>query len=76
MNWRDYIHSDPQVLLGKPVIKGTRISVDLLLELMANGWSKSMILESYPTISDESLTAVFLYLRETVDQERFLPLSA
>ena len=48
MNWREHIHSDPTVLLGKPTIKGTRLSVELILELFEIGWTKEMILESYP----------------------------
>ncbi len=55
MNWKQHIHSDTSVLLGKPVIKGTRISVELLLELYKNGWSNEMILESYPNLSNEIL---------------------
>lgn len=62
MNWQDYIDSDIQVLLGKPTIKGTRISVELILELLSNGWTENQILDSYPTISAESLRAVFAYL--------------
>ena len=62
MNWQDYIISDNQILLGKPTIKGTRISVELVLELFAAGWTEKQILESYPTVSVESLRAVFYYL--------------
>jgi len=51
MNWQDYIVSDNQVLLGKPTIKGTRISVELILELLSTGWTEKQILESYTTIS-------------------------
>jgi uncharacterized protein (DUF433 family) len=63
MNWREYIISDEQILLGKPTIKGTRISVELLLELLAAGWTESMILESYPSLSHESIKAVFQFLK-------------
>ena len=41
MNWHDYIHSDASVLVGKPIIKGTRLSVEILLGLMAEGWTKN-----------------------------------
>ncbi|MEI8075235.1 MAG: DUF433 domain-containing protein [Bacteroidota bacterium] len=63
MNWQDYIVSDNQVLLGKPIIKGTRISVELILELFSAGWSEKQILDSYPTVSEKSLRAVFSYLK-------------
>ena len=40
MNWQDRISVDPAVLVGKPVIKGTRISVEFLMDLLANGWTQ------------------------------------
>jgi uncharacterized protein (DUF433 family) len=45
MNWEKYIHSDPQIFLGEPTIKGTRLSVEFLLSLFAAGWSQQQILE-------------------------------
>lgn len=76
MSWHDYIVSDKLVLLGKPTIKGTRISVELILELMESGWSEQDILSSYPQLSAESLRAVFAYLKECLQQELYFPLSA
>jgi uncharacterized protein (DUF433 family) len=66
MDWNDRIESDKNVLLGKPVIKGTRISVEFILERLADGWSESKILESYPHLKKEDLQAVFAYLNEFV----------
>lgn len=60
MHWQDHIISDPKILIGKPTIKGTRISVELILELFSSGWSEKQILESYPTISTDSFRAVLL----------------
>ena len=76
MNWQDYIVSDNQILLGKPSIKGTRISVELILELFSSGWTEKQILDSYPTISVESLRAVFTYLKACIQQELYFPISA
>ncbi|MBL7726594.1 MAG: DUF433 domain-containing protein [Dinghuibacter sp.] len=76
MNWQDYIVSDKQVLLGKPTIKGTRISVELILELFSSGWTEQQILESYPTISPDALRAVFAYLKDCIQQELYFPISA
>ena len=73
-HWSNYIHSDKDILLGKPVIKGTRISVELILELYENGWTKDMILNSYPTLTEKSLTAVFSYLSEIMKHEFYFPL--
>lgn len=46
MEWRDRIVSDPEILVGKPVIKGTRISVELIIGWLANGWTFEQLLES------------------------------
>ena len=74
MNWRDYIVSDKNILLGKPTIKGTRISVELLLELLSNGWTEQMIFDSYPQLTNTHMKAVFSYLKEGLDNELYLPL--
>ena len=60
MDWRDYIHSDPAILVGKPVIRGTRISVELILEKLAFQ-SFDEILLDYPHLNREQLAAVVLY---------------
>jgi len=59
MDWKERIVSDKNILLGKPVIKGTRLSVEHILDRLANGWSEEMILESYPFISKDDILAVF-----------------
>lgn len=64
MEWKDYIISDQEILLGKPTIKGTRVSVEHIVGLLASGWTEKQILENYPRLSPDSLQAVFLYLQE------------
>jgi uncharacterized protein (DUF433 family) len=64
MNWRDYIISDDAILLGKPTIKGTRLSVEHLVGLLAQGWDETQLLANYPRLSKESLQAVFTYIQE------------
>jgi uncharacterized protein (DUF433 family) len=76
MKWQEYIISDPKILVGKPTIKGTRISVELILELYSLGWTEKQILDSYPSISSESLRAVFAYLKDCIQQELYFPISA
>lgn len=66
MDWKERIVSDKNILLGKPVIKGTRLSVEHILDRLANGWSEEMILESYPFISKDDILAVFAYLNDLV----------
>lgn len=64
MNWQSHIISDKDVLLGKPTIKGTRISVEHIVGLLAQGWSEDDILENFPRLTKESLQAVFAYIHE------------
>jgi uncharacterized protein (DUF433 family) len=64
MKWQDYIVSDKEVLLGKPTIKGTRISVEHIIGLLAQGWTEREIIENFPRVTKESLQAVFLYIQE------------
>ncbi|MEO5645501.1 MAG: DUF433 domain-containing protein [Bacteroidia bacterium] len=51
MNWQEHIVSDKDILLGKQTIVGKRISIELILELLSNGWSEKQILESYPVLT-------------------------
>jgi len=60
MSWKDHIHTDPDILIGKPVIKGTRISVEFILGLYRAGWSEKEILENYPHITSLDLRAVLV----------------
>ncbi len=75
MAWQDYIISDNNMLLGKPTIKGTRISVELILELLSTGWTQEQIFESYPHITVEQIKAVFSYLKDCIQNELFFPLT-
>ncbi len=74
MNWQKHIISDPEILIGKPTIKGTRISVELILELFSLGWTEQQILESYPSITVSSLRSVFYYLKDCLEQELYFPI--
>ncbi|HXC03622.1 MAG TPA: DUF433 domain-containing protein [Bacteroidia bacterium] len=64
MKWQDYISSDKDVLMGKPVVTGTRISVDHIIGLLAQGWTESQVLENYPRLTKEHLQAIFVYIHE------------
>jgi uncharacterized protein (DUF433 family) len=76
IEWGNFIHSDPSVLLGKPVVKGTRLSVEFILGLYAEGWGEEQILENYPSLTKESLLAVFAYTRECIREEFLYSLPA
>lgn len=64
--WKEHIITDPEVLLGKPIIKGTRISIEHLINLLAQGWSEDQILENYPRLKREDLLAVFAYIHDCI----------
>ncbi len=68
-DWNNFIHSEPEVLLGKPVVKGTRLSVEFILSLFAEGWTKQQVLENYPTLTKESLHAVFAFATDCMREE-------
>lgn len=57
MNWEDRLTIDPRVLTGKPVVRGTRIAVEFVVELLSEGWSEQQILDYYPGLSHEDLLA-------------------
>lgn len=68
MNWQDRIVSDPDTLFGKPRIRGTRIGVEFILDLLASGWDEAQILESYPHLTPEDLQAVFASARKSISE--------
>jgi uncharacterized protein (DUF433 family) len=69
LNWREYIESNPGVMFGKPVIKGTRIPVDLILEKLSLGESMEQLLKSYPSIEIASIFACLKFASESVKNE-------
>ena len=68
-NWKKYIASDPKVMLGKPVIKGTRVTVELILEKLSEGESLNQILESHPQLSKKSIYACLSYAQDSIKHE-------
>jgi uncharacterized protein (DUF433 family) len=65
----DRITVDPDVLVGKPVIKGTRVPVYLIVELVANGVATKEILKEYPRLKEEDIKAALLYASKLVESE-------
>ena len=61
MNWKEHIVSDPEILAGKPTIKGTRLSVELILDRLADGWTEQDLYRSYPNLTPVALHAVFAF---------------
>jgi uncharacterized protein (DUF433 family) len=66
MNWREHIDRNPEVIGGKPKIKGTRIGVEHILERLGDGWTVEQLIESYPRITAEQIHACQAYAAEIV----------
>lgn len=66
----------PDVLVGKPVIRGTRLSVEFVIGLMAEGWSESDILKNYAAITHDDIIACLAYARDLLGLERVFPSAA
>jgi len=65
-DWSQHITCDPEILVGKPAVRGTRLSVEHILSLFAAGWSVQEVLENYPTLDPGSLRAVFAFAAQAV----------
>ena len=70
MNWQDRILIDAQVLTGKPVIKGTRIAVELVIDLLGRGWTPQQVMQQYDHITPEDIQACLAYAGEVLKSER------
>jgi len=70
MDWRTRIAVDPKVLVGKPIIKGTRISVELVIDLLGRGYTADQIREQYDHISAEDIQACLAYASEVLRSEK------
>jgi uncharacterized protein (DUF433 family) len=70
MSFSDRIVADPAILVGKPCVKGTRLSVAFLLGLLAQGWSEAELLRNYPGLTHEDVLACLEYASEIIGQEK------
>jgi uncharacterized protein (DUF433 family) len=73
MRWQDYIIADPAVAAGRPVVRGTRLTVEFLLRLLASGWPREQILREYPHLPAAGLDAALLFAAEAVEHEPLFP---
>jgi len=67
-DWRKRITVDPNILAGKPIIKGTRIAVEFILELLASGWTVDDMLRNYPQLKREDVAAALRYATEVLKE--------
>lgn len=70
MNWRERITVEPDVLVGKPVVKGTRIAVEFVVDLLGRGWTREQILREYNHLTPEDVQACLAYASDVLKAER------
>ncbi|MBP9500577.1 MAG: DUF433 domain-containing protein [Candidatus Promineofilum sp.] len=75
MDWQKRIIIDPEILVGKPVVRGSRLAVEFLVGLMAQGWSENEILRNYPGLELEDLRACLAYAAAALREERVYPIA-
>ncbi len=74
--WEERIIVDPKILVGKPVVKGTRLAVDFILDLLAQRWSHDEIIRNYPGLTIEDIQACLAYARDMLRSEKVFLLEA
>lgn len=70
IDWEEYIEADPEVMVGKPVVRGTRLTAEFILSLFAAGWSEEQVLTSYPSLTPEAIRAIFAFAAELAAEQR------
>ena len=73
-DWEKRIAVDPEVLAGKPLVKGTRLAVEFIIELLAEAWTEADILRNYPGLTREDIQACLAYATARLQAERVYPL--
>lgn len=76
MDWSGHITTDPGILVGKPIIKGTRLSVEFVTDLLAHGWTTKQILKECDHLTLEDIHACLAYAGDLVREEKVYPLPA
>jgi uncharacterized protein (DUF433 family) len=74
MNWQERITVDPGIMVGKPVVKGTRLAVEFIVDLLAQGWSETEVLQNYPGLTREDIQACLSYASAILKAEKVYPL--
>ena len=74
VNLYEHIEFNPKILLGKPIIRGTRIPVELIMKLVAQGWKNYEILKEYPALKEEDICASLLYAEKVLEEEEIVSL--
>ena len=75
MTYQDRIVIDPEVLVGKPIIKGTRLAVEFIVDLLAQGWKEQELLDNYPGLIHEDIQTCLVYTSQVLHAEKIYPLN-
>jgi len=75
MTTHDRIVVDPNILVGKPVVKGTRLAVEFVIDLLAQGWSEADLLHNYPSLTHEDILSCLAYASQRLKAEKVYPLA-
>ena len=70
IDYKERIIIDPGILVGKPIIKGTRLAVEFIIDLLANGWTKDEILRNYPGLTQEDIQSCLAYASQLLHEEK------
>ncbi len=76
MGWEERIELRPDILAGKPVVKGTRLAVEFIVELLADGWTHEAIVDEHASLTREDIQACLLYASERLQAEKIYPLNS
>jgi uncharacterized protein (DUF433 family) len=72
MDYKEYIESNSSILLGKPVLKGTRITVEFILQRLSEGTTNQKLIEGYPSLTNEMILAALSYASDVISNETIL----
>ena len=75
MSWQERIVTDPDILVGKPVVRGTRLAVEFIIDRLAQGWSEPDLLRNYPGLTHEDIQACLSYASHALRAEKVYPLT-
>jgi uncharacterized protein (DUF433 family) len=75
MNWEGRIIIDPGILCGKPVVKGTRLAVEFIVDLLAQGWTAADVLKNYPGLTQDDILACLAYASAILHAEKVYPVA-
>ncbi len=73
MHWRERIELNPDILVGKPVVKGTRLAVGFIVDLLARDWTEEAVLRNYPGLTHEDVQACLAYASDLLRAEKVYP---